>query len=100
MFFEQETIGQYIGRKDKKGEKLFQGDICKIEGADVAEDEYFVITLDEFSRYILERPAMTFPFTNVYPDEVEKLGNIYDNPELMKSTTNNDFVIEKGDREL
>lgn len=83
-----ETVGQYTGLKDKNGTRIFEGDIVK----------YKTIGLNAFGKMekretksIVKYNAPCFsPFeTDLYedyvmPEEAEIIGNIYDNPELLK----------------
>ena len=73
-----ETVGQFTGICDKDGKKIFEGDILQEDDIDREM---------EVVRFINGRYA---PF-NVYPeyycwdkDECTVIGNIYDNPELLK----------------
>lgn len=77
-----ETVGQYTGLKDRKGTDIFEGDIVNIIGGDEkgivrwhTNDAVFVIAHSRFE--------MTF-FNDLWGDGVEAIGNIYDNPELLK----------------
>lgn len=73
-----ETVGQYIDFDDKNGKKIFEGDIVKYKSNSPCRIYYidceFVMMWDKFAR----------DFEQVYDDEIEIIGNIYDNPELFE----------------
>ena len=86
-----ETVGQYTGLTDMNGKKVFEGDIikCKVHemnGYRVRRGvvEYhgvgFIMNLDPNSWY--DQKNISF--------DCEVIGNIYDNPELLKSGVEND----------
>lgn len=75
-----ETVGQYTGLQDKNGKKIFEGDICKhisdYSGNTVISvvtytDGHFLALVNEHSGFELS-------------EKLEVIGNIYDNPELLK----------------
>lgn len=75
-----ETVGQYTGLTDKNGKKIFEGDICKhisnYSGNTVISvvtytDGHFLALVDEHSGFELS-------------EKLEIIGNIHDNPELLK----------------
>ena len=83
-----ETVGQYTGLKDCKGNKIFEGDIVKY-GNNTGIINYsfgcWCIKLNK-PKY-RDNPAIDIVF-NEYPNEVEIIGNIHDNPKLLKGTNN------------
>jgi uncharacterized phage protein (TIGR01671 family) len=80
----EETIGQYTGLTDKNGKKIFEGDIldCKsglYERCKVIYNEFCsafqLECADGFSDFFL---------CSINHKGMEIIGNIYDNPELLK----------------
>ena len=75
-----ETVGQYTGLTDKNGAKIFEGDIISFECSGCAlitwddDDARFVILYDENDKT---------DFSAFWGKDVEIIGNIHDNPELL-----------------
>ena len=82
------TVGQYTGLLDNNGEKIFEGDI--VEGPDFdAEDGYGVVGWDDGS-FEIENGMWCGTFHENYDGkELEVIGNIHDNPELLKGDSDN-----------
>lgn len=97
------TVGQYTGLTDKKGEKIFEGDIFRANNginvciAVVKFGEFypkmFYKMLDMYCAGARHIPAKGFYAESVDKHEemflfqspcVEVIGNIYDNPELLE----------------
>ena len=84
-----ETVGQYTGLTDKNGKKIFEGDIVKIDGKYIRYIEYS----GECSAFVKFRyiDRLTSEFSGYlgkgydnYKQTLEVIGNIHDNPELLK----------------
>ena len=84
-----ETVGQYTGLTDKNGRKIFEGDIVE-RGGRIWLVEYsnkygqFMMTT-----YTEKGVSWSRSFDLIPPDWCEVIGNIYDNPELLKGGNDN-----------
>jgi uncharacterized phage protein (TIGR01671 family) len=88
-------IMQYTGLKDKKGKEIYEGDIIKIDYEDCWDTEEKG-KVEEVGRLSVDG---CFPFnytsksddpgdTDIHPyhrETAEVIGNIYENPELLKT---------------
>ncbi|MBQ4426634.1 MAG: hypothetical protein II881_02640 [Oscillospiraceae bacterium] len=79
-----ETVGQYTGLIDANGNKIFEGDI--VTGADFDEEDGYakIVWDEETARFSIEAKGVSFDFDNYRGNEIEVIGNIHDNPELVR----------------
>lgn len=86
------TIGQYIGYEDKNGKKIFEGDIIREDIPGIYYRTYVITydgasfcysTYDELKRGICGDVIDDCEY-GLCTNRFEVIGNIHDNPELLK----------------
>lgn len=87
-----ETVGQYTGLTDKNGKKIFEGDVISTDlkrpyNIVVFRDGCFMFNCNDGNQdyYDIMLPILQSEHTRYEYGEV--IGNIYDNPELLRSDT-------------
>lgn len=79
------TLGQYTGLKDKNGKKIFEGDIVKTSKFNTPNKKYIIKFDLQFGAFIgQDKDDMYFTTFDGDSDQFEVIGNIHDNPELLK----------------
>ena len=91
-YVSKETIGQYTGLTDKNGTKIFEGDIVRVIlphfpttiGVVEYHEDFFGVDIKDVT------PTQHCIGYAIKNGAVEIIGNIHDNPELLKERDNDE----------
>lgn len=91
LLLETDNLMQYTGFKDKNGAEIYEGDIVKYYDSTTMWLKSEVINVGSaFAIQTYENPILLYDFQHDYEyqdepiPELEVIGNIYENPELVK----------------
>jgi len=92
-----DTVGQYTGLTDKNGRKIFEGDIVRRFNRNGQEIMSYVVEwCSDCCMFVLDcidfDMEFDADFTVYYGNELEIIGNIHDNPELVRKDEENGEV--------
>ena len=90
-----ETVGQYTGLKDRNGKEIYEGDIIRLDGSDSKTIKFIdgkaafcIANVDELKyeeyRWIHVWHHINSVWWQGFCKEIEVIGNIHDNSELLK----------------
>lgn len=82
---DKNSVGQCTGLKDANGNMIFEGDIVTAEEYTPEDGGYGVVRYDEGTITVSNNDICGTFYENYWPYNFEIVGNVYDNPELVKT---------------
>ena len=90
---DRDTVGQFTGLTDSTGKEIYEGDIVRFELPPMVltnEKTAVGAVVFEYGQFLVIIQAMRFTIFSVIKD-CTVIGNIYDNPELLRLTKTGGF---------
>lgn len=80
----EETVGQFTGLLDKNGVEIYEGDV--VSGWKYDPDKFHVVVYDadKYSCGFMARNTIGQGSIHVWYENLEVIGNIHNNPELLE----------------
>ena len=75
------TVGQYTCMHDCNGKEIYDGDIVRTDDED--EELAIIEWGDDTLKFMVTHGNVCSDLGEYYPRDIEVIGNIYDNPELL-----------------
>lgn len=79
----EETVGQYTGKTDRNGIKIFEGDLLYFRNSNHDEEDGAMKVIFEDGAFAISGDIFV-DLNETYDWELEVIGNIHDNPELLE----------------
>lgn len=112
-FSDGEILMQFTGLKDKNGKEIYEGDIVRLLVGASSKIGWPFQVIFEFGSFQLKSPIYDSPIAFIsmavqciehdmcsefnaidyVPSQLEVIGNIYDNPELLKPLADHSHII-------
>lgn len=82
---DKDTVGQYIGVKDKNGKEIYEGDIVKDENVNLLGVVKFS---GRYLQFVVDDIHDGEQDYSEFMNQVEVIGNVYENADLLKEEGN------------